>query len=324
MFKKISNFLNKHNNFLVSCHINADGDAIGAVLAMGSILTKLKKKYRIVLHDQTPNPKFKFIKNFNKITGYSKALNNFPFEAAILLDTADLDRLGNVKELVREKKNIPILNIDHHISNTNFGTINLVDKKASSACEIIYNIIRKTGLVPIDRALAYPIYTGITYDTFRFAFSNTTVNSMRICAELMEKGVDCHEVSKHVYFEKSLYSMKILGEALKSLEILCKGKVGFISLEDSILSEEDNFHIDLDNLVNYTTAVEGVEVGIFLRKAKEGGIKVSLRSKDSINVNRIARVFKGGGHAKAAGCLMNGSFKEAKKLLIKEVEKALK
>jgi phosphoesterase RecJ-like protein len=322
MFKKISDFLIKNDSFLLSSHLNADGDAIGSLLAVGTILKKLKKKHWMVLHDNPVNPKFKFLKDFEKIISFDET-RNIPFEVAVFLDTADSDRLGTVKSLI-EKRKVSILNIDHHVSNLRYGTINLVDSKASSTCEIICNIIEETGIVTIDKALAYHIYTGITYDTFRFAFSNTTVNSMRICTDMVKKGVDCHEVSKHVYFEKTLHSMKILGEALKSLELHCGGRVGFISLEKSVLTEEDNFQIDLDNLVNYTTAVEGVEVGIFLRRAKEGGIKVSLRSKDSIDVNRIARIFNGGGHSKAAGCRMSESFDEAKRLLLKEVKKAFR
>lgn len=309
----------------MSCHINADGDAIGSLLAMGSILKRLKKKYWMVMHDNSPDPKFKFLKDFDKILNYQEEeARNWNFDSAVILDTADLDRLGDVKKLLKREEKMPILNIDHHISNTNFGTINLVDQKASSTCELIYLITKNIENFKIDKSLAYQIYTGIIYDTGRFSFSNTTTKSMEICAEMLKKGVDCHEVSKHIYFEKSFESIQLLGLGLKSMELYLNGKVGLIAFEKRRLSKNQNSDIDLDNLVNYATAVKGVEVGILLREEEEGRFRVSLRSKDRVDVNKIAKVFNGGGHFKAAGCYIKGNLKETKNQLLRELQRVVK
>lgn len=279
----------------------------------------------MIMHDNPPNPKFKFLKDFDKIMSFEEDMErNWNFDSAIILDTADLDRLGNVKKLLQREEKIPILNVDHHISNTNFGTINLVSQNASSACELVYLITKKIENFKIDKSLAYQIYTGIIYDTGRFAFSNTTTNSMEICAEMLKKGVDCHEVSKHIYFEKSFESIQLLGLGLKSMELHFNGKVGLITLEKRILSKNQNSDIDLDNLVNFATAVKGVEVGILLREEEKGRFRVSLRSKDSVDVNKIAKVFNGGGHFKAAGCYINGNLKETKNHLLRELQGVVK
>ena len=323
MNKEIPRFLKEKNHFLVAGHMNADGDAVASVLAMGSILTQLKKKYRIVMHDNPLKPKFKFLKGFDKIESYKDGIEGERgFESAILLDTANLDRLGDVKNLLPKESKIPILNVDHHVSNTFFGTLNLVDEKASSTCEVIYSILQEIDEIEIDKDLATYIYTGIVYDTGRFAFSNTTINSMRICAEMLNRGADCHEVSKHIYFEKSFESMKILGRALQSMELHFNGKVGLIVLEADVFLNNNNSDLDLDNLVNYASSIEGVEVGILLREEEKGRFRVSLRSKDRVDVNRIAAAFNGGGHSKAAGCYINGNLKETKELLLKELKGA--
>jgi len=309
----------------VSCHINADGDAIGSLLAMGSILKRLKKKYWMVIHDNPPNPKFKFLKDFDKILNYQEdGARNWNFDSAVILDTADLDRLGDVKKLLKREEKMPILNVDHHISNTNFGTINLVGQKASSTCELIYLITKNIENFKIDKSLAYQIYTGIIYDTGRFSFSNTTTKSMEICAEMLKKGVDCHEVSKHIYFEKSFESIQLLGLGLKSMELYLNGKVGLIAFEKRRLSKNQNSVIDLDSLVNYATAVKGVEVGILLREEEKGRFRVSLRSKDRVDVNKIAKVFNGGGHFKAAGCYIKGNLKETINQLLRELQRVVK
>lgn len=310
-------FLKSRDGFLLSSHVNADGDAISSLLAMGNILTRLGKYHRIILHDKTPDQKFRFLQKFETIESYEPGmLDGDTIHCAIMLDTPGLGRIGDVAALIEGGHIREIVNIDHHESNDGFGTLRFVDERASSSSELVYRICRRLN-IPFNGALASCIYTGIMFDTGRFRFANTSPEVLKICGEMVASGAQPDRISSAVYDEKSYESIRILGKVLLTLERYFNGHVCIMHI-----SEEDfRSGVDVEGFVDYGTAISEIEVSVFLKEHEVNKHRVSLRSKGGVNVNHVASVFGGGGHFRAAGCFIDGRLEEVRQRLLKELEK---
>jgi phosphoesterase RecJ-like protein len=305
-------FLKSHDDFLLSSHVNADGDAISALLGMGNLLTRLGKRYRIILHDKTPNQKFTFLPQFGTIESYYPGiLDGGTIHAAILLDTPGLGRIGDILTLLEGGQITEILNIDHHESNDGFGTLRFLDGRASSSSELVYRISRGLN-VSFDRTLASQIYTGIMFDTGRFRFANTSSEALMICAEMVAAGAQPDLIAKAVYDEKSYESVRILGKVLLTLERHFDGRVCTMHIS----KEDFQPGIDVEGFVDYGIAISEVEVSVFFKEYEVNRYRLSLRSKGEVNVNQVASIFGGGGHFRAAGCFIDHPLTEAKQQLL--------
>lgn len=199
-----------NDSFMITSHIAPDGDSIGSVLAMTLALLKIGKKAFPVINDVIPK-KYRFLPGSNLI---AKEIAR-KYDAIIVLDSGDIERLGFSKEL-NEYSGL-IVNIDHHKSNVSFGDINIVDSGASSVGEIIYRLLE--GKVEIDYGIALNLYTSIVTDTGSMKYSNTTAKSLKILAELVDKGVKPDYVSRQVFEKRSLSSLSLLKLVLDTLEI---------------------------------------------------------------------------------------------------------
>jgi phosphoesterase RecJ-like protein len=315
--RKIKKFIDQNDNFLLSAHVNADGDAIASVLALGMLLDQMKKNYNMVLHDQEPDTRFNYLKNFDKIVSYNDKLQ-IHSNHAIILDVPGIKRLGNVQKLLPPRSHI--VRIDHHPTEDDFAGLEMVDEGASSTTHLIYELI-ETVRANVDLDLASAIYTGIVYDTGRFSFSNTTARDMYICGRMIDIGVDPSEINNRIFFENSFAALRTIGKGLASMESHLDGAVIIIYLDYG--SMKNNHQGEIDELANYSVAIRGGQVGLFIREAEPGLHKISLRSKGKVDVNQVAKVFYGGGHARAAGCRIQGSKDEVIRLLLAEIEKRL-
>lgn len=313
-------FLKSHDDFLLSSHVNADGDAISSLLAMGSILSRLGKRHRIILHDKTPDPKFGFLPSFSSIENYyAGILNGEAVHSAILLDVPGFGRIGDVATLIEAGQSVEILNIDHHESNEGFGTVQFLDRHASSSAELVHRICEALQ-VTFDRALASQIYTGIMFDTGRFRHSNTSPSALRVCAEMVAFGAQPELIADAVYDEKSYDSVRILGKVLLTMERHFDDRVClmFISGEDL------HSGIDVDGYVDHGMAVAGVEVCVFFKEYQPNRHRLSLRSRGAVDVNGVASAFGGGGHLRAAGCFIDEPLSTARERLLEELGRHLK
>lgn len=227
------------------------------------------------------------------------------FDAAIVLDCGDIDRLGAKAPVIAQ---IPLLiNIDHHVTNTHFGTIQLIDGDACATAEIVYRLLQLLP-VQIDQAIATSIYTGILTDTGSFRFSNTNRSAFGICAEMIAKGANPYEVAQHVYGTYSLGRIKLLNMALDSLEISPNGRLSMMTLTQRMLRETRTQAEDIDGIINYARRIEDVKVAALIHElGGSSGAKgrkqfhVSLRSDGAVDVAAIAARYGGGGHAGASG-----------------------
>lgn len=317
IMEQIIDVIQKSSKIAITSHVNPDGDNVGASLALCLALQKLDKQVEFLLDDAIPTV-YRFLKGAREVQHYS-SFADLDFDLVISMDCGDLDRLGRVKELAVKTQ---LVNIDHHISNTRFGNINLVEENASATAEIAYKLIKSMGIF-IDKDMAECIYTGIVTDTGMFQYSNTTEETHVIAAELIIAGVEPSDIFNKVYQNSPKEKVLLMKEALQSLEFYFDDKVTCVEVSrkqmDSISSED----LDTEGIVNLARDIAGVEVAVFLKEKEPNVIKASLRSKNRVDVCAIAKDFGGGGHIRASGCTIHGSLEQARKQILESIEKQI-
>ena len=300
---QIINHIKEASHILLASHSEPDGDAVSSLLALGLAIGKLGRKTTI--YNASPIPAvYRFLPSVERIVRHIKKANTY--DLALVLDCGNLPRVGEAHSTVSQ---IPVvINIDHHISNTGFGDIQLVDPLACSTAEIVYRLIKAMD-VPIDNAMATSLYTGILTDTGSFRFSSTNQAAFAISQEMAELGVEPHDVAQHVYGTYSLGRIKLLNLALDSIEISDNGKLSIMTVTGAMFAETRTQPEDADGMINYARRIEDVKVAALIHEQKNGTTNsngrcryhVSLRSDGSVDVAAIAGSFGGGGHASAAG-----------------------
>jgi len=310
--------INEAKHILLASHSQPDGDAVSSILALGLAIGKLGKKTTI--YNASPIPAvYRFLPSVERIVRHIKKANTY--DVALVLDCGNLPRIGEATTTVSQ---IPVvINIDHHISNTGFGNIQLIDPLACSTAEIVYRLIKAMD-VPIDTAMATSLYTGILTDTGSFRFSSTNQAAFAISQEMAELGVEAHEVAQHVYGTYSLGRIKLLNLALDSIEISDNGKLSIMTVTGAMFEETRTQPEDADGMINYARRIEDVKVAALIHEQKNGKTKsngqcrfhVSLRSDGSVDVAAIAGSFGGGGHASAAGFQVETTLKKLKSDII--------
>jgi len=301
--EEIINQIKRAQHLLLASHCNPDGDAVSSLLAMGLALSKLNK--RITLYNASPIPAvYRFLPSVERIVRHIKKTTTY--DAVLILDCGHMARVGEAHTKVSQ---IPvIINIDHHVTNTHFGNIQLIDPDACSTAEIVYRLIKAIN-APIDIAIATSIYTGILTDTGSFRFSNTNQAAFAISQEMVRYGVEPYNVAKHVFGTYSLGRIKLLNLALDSIEISDNGKLSVMTLTNAMFAKTKTQPEDVDGMINYARRIEDVKVAALIQEQKNGNANsdesrkfhVSLRSDGSVDVAAIAGSFGGGGHSSAAG-----------------------
>ena len=317
----IIDYINGSNYFVVTSHISPDGDNIGSTLSMYYALNKLGKNVFYVLDDNPPlNLRF-LLKDIKDLRSVEFKLEDY---SIIALDCGDKKRICLSDEIINNSKKL--ICIDHHASNDHYGDFNYIDIDASSTCELVYNFLKRfsevNNLNIIDEKIATCLYTGLVTDTGNFAYANTHPSSFEMAKDLLLTGAKKEEIIQNVFQSNPYNYYKLLGEALNTLEIV-DNKVSSIMITKEMLKRNVISFNDVDGITSYTRDIEGVEVGILLKEKKENEVKVSLRSKNYVNVSEIAKTFNGGGHIRAAGCTIYDSIENAKEKVLKEVLKSI-
>ena len=311
--------LTESQAIFLSTHINPDGDAIGSLIALGLGLQQHGKQ--IYLYNESPIPAvYRFLPGVQLVQQVLP--ESSAWDTAVVLDCGTLERIGVGVDFVR---GLPqIINIDHHVTNTNFGQYRLVDSTACSSAEIVYRLLKKMAIT-IDAAIATSIYTGILTDTGSFRFANTNSAAYTICSEMVQAGVDPYTVAQHVYGTYSLGRIKLLNMALDSIEISVNGKLSLMTLTQDMFRETDTNPEDVDGMINYAKRIEDVKVAALIMENENGAVQkryhVSLRSDGTVDVAEIAASFGGGGHFNAAGFGVESSLKTLKKTINSIAEK---
>ena len=272
------------------------------------ILKKIGKEVKIV-NVTSPLPHFlDFLPNYNEIQ------NRVPekFDLMISCDCGSFDRLGI------EKRPPFLINIDHHISNTNFGDINLVEDAVSTS-QVIFRLLKDVG-VNIDKESAICLYTALVTDSGNFQYDNVDSEAFGMAAELLRCGVESGYVAKMLFERDRVEKLKFLSKALETLELFLEQKVACVEITKEMFEITGATKDDSEGLVNMIRKLESVEVAMVLREEEEG-VKVSLRSKNYVDVSKIAVKFGGGGHIRASGVTIKGKgFGEIKKMILEELK----
>lgn len=290
------------NSIAISAHIRPDGDAIGSALGMYHYLKARYKEKKISVYLLDPNPLFSFLPGFE---GIKAAPDDEVYDLFIAMDLGEKDRLGKNKQVLENAKEVVC--IDHHLNYTFLADEehSYVIPEASSTAELVYDVIDK-DVINDDAAVC--IYTGIVCDTGVFQYSCTAKKTMEIAGELMTYGFDHTRVIQKAFFEKSYVQNLLLGRALLESILLMDKRVVVSMISQKILRFYDADSKDLEGVVNQLKNTKGTDVAIFMYETTTGEYKVSLRSNEKIDVARIATAFGGGGHERAAGLNLAGSF----------------
>ncbi|HOK56498.1 MAG TPA: bifunctional oligoribonuclease/PAP phosphatase NrnA [bacterium] len=311
--EEIIKVMKDKNSFLITSHINIDGDGIGSEIALYICLKKLNKHVEIINQDSIPAI-FKFLPYSKHIKIFSKIKKIDNFEVGIILDSGNLERIGNVKEII---KKIPfIINIDHHITNSEFGNINWINPVFSSTGEMTYFLCEE--LKHIDKKIATCLYTSIIYDTCGF-LHHISKYTMDIAKNLIDTKINPEKIAQKIFFEKSIKSVILFKLALETLKFDKRKKICFMRVPAEFFKKAKAKEEHTEGFVDFLISIKGIEVGV-LFKEKENGIKVSMRSKGKVDVENIAKKFGGGGHREAAGCFIeNKKMEEVESLIKKEL-----
>lgn len=316
-FKEVIDEIKNGKSFLVSSHVNPEGDAVGSLLSLALGLKGLKKDVTAYLYDPVPKT-FKFLPFADKVA--NKIDENKIYDAVFAVDCGQKDRLG--EDFSRIKNKGKVINIDHHATNDCFGDINVIDADACAAGEIVYDLLREIP-VSITRDIAINIYTSILTDTGSFRYSCTTPKAFGIAGEMLRLGADPWDISQRIYESNSANKIKLLASVLNTLELTSDGKVASLVVTLDMLNKANATKELADGFVNYARTIEGVEVGVLFREAKQGEYKISMRSKGKIDVAEISLELGGGGHMNAAGCNIKGNLKDIKEKVVSATEKRI-
>lgn len=323
--KKIAAALRKYDNFLITCHTSPEGDALGSELAFWLALKKIGKKALIVNEDPA-SPEYAFLPGVENIRRFSLRMlppnpQSLEFDCFLTLDCSDLARTGQVSRLLAGQT---VLNIDHHISNQNFGTVNWVEPQSSSTCEMIWRLYKSMGL-SVDRDAAICLYAGIMSDTGSFRYANTTPAAHLAAAQLIGRGVSVPQVYRNIYENIPCPDAKFLARTLSRMHCQERGRLIWFELKRAALADK-KLSFDLaEELLSFGRAVQGAEVAVLFKEnlGVKNEIRVNFRAQGKVDVNSIAACFGGGGHKNASGATVHGSLASVRRQVLAKIKEAL-
>ncbi|HXU89840.1 MAG TPA: bifunctional oligoribonuclease/PAP phosphatase NrnA [Methylomirabilota bacterium] len=280
-------------------HVHPDADVLGTLLALGEALER--RGWAVVAGGPHPAPgALDFLPGVERYQAM-KTLEG-RFDVVVLTDCPNPDRTEGLIDAARGTTNA-IVNIDHHPDNRRYGSVNWIDVGAAATGEMVYRLLLQLD-VALTPSMATNLFTAVHTDTGSFRYSNVTPETFRIASALMEAGADPAAVSSALYERRAPDALRWLGESLSRVRVSDDGRVAWLALPAGLVP--DRF-IEAEELVNYPRSIASVKVGCLLRELGGGRVKVSLRAKGEVDVNRVAARFGGGGHANAAGCTIQGT-----------------
>lgn len=307
--KEVFDLINNSRDICIVGHKAPDGDCIGSAMALYGFLKRMGKNPTVCIDGTIP---FNYRAYVNDDI-IAKEYDNKEFELLFILDCSDLERLGRFKDVFKNSKKSVC--IDHHKTNESYAEINIIDPSMSSTGELLYDILKAFGGKLTKEEAAY-IYIAILTDTGRFSYSNTSSDTHRKVAELIDLGVEVAEIDNTVYNSKPSNIVKAFIDCISGIELYYGNRFGIVSITRDILEKNNADMGDIDGVVEFIREIKEVEVSCVLKEYEENDTKVSLRSKNDIDVSAVSVKFGGGGHAKAAGFEVKDTVKNAKELLI--------
>lgn len=302
------------NSYVLACHVRPDGDCLGAALALARELRRLGKDVTVLSKDGVPE-NYVFMPDSDTVL---TTTDRRDFDFGIIVDADVPKRVGDSADAITSARTLA--RIDHHLSNDEFGEIRVVDPGISSTSELVALLFQANDIT-IDQPTATLLLTGIIFDTGGFRYPNASARTFEIASELVRLGANSSAIAREVLENRPQRAMQLLGRALSSLTAEPDGQIAYGAISAVDYAELDATDADTEGIVNTLSAVKGPKVVMLFRETEPGTVRVSLRSRDGVDVNRVAQAFDGGGHAAAAGCTVNGSLEDAKARVIAEVKR---
>ena len=300
---RITEEVRNAGSIAVSGHIRPDGDCVGSVMGLYLYLKKELPEAEIDVYLEKPAEIFDCISHIEDIKSeFNNVDTGKIYDVFIVLDCAD-DRLGEVRVLYEKARKK--INIDHHISNPGCGDVRIVEPERSSTAELLYDLMDPAV---VDEEIARALYIGIIHDTSVLRYSNTAPHTLQVVSELIEFGFDFSKIIDDTFYEKTYVQTQIMGRAILESVRFMHDKCIVSMVSRRMMDFYQVTPQDLDGIVNQLLAVKGVECAIFMYEIRTLEYKISMRSKGRVDVAGVAMRFGGGGHVRAAGCTMNGTY----------------
>lgn len=318
MWRDIKKVLHLHKHFLLTTHLNPDGDGIGAACALIELLLHMRKTVRFVCDNPIPR-KFGFLDYHGFFEMYDPANSYSELEVMIVLDTHKRERIGKLAQLI-DRPGMTTICIDHHEAAETFTTHLAIDPKACSAGAMVYSLFKECG-IGLNIHAATGVYASVICDTGRFSYSSTSRKAHKIAEECIKLGVDPDLMYSRLFQHVSLAEIKVFARALQGMETYLENRVVIEqirkkdceSIGESLIDLE---HVDLEYIHDFNNLIEDVQCVVLLRELGDNHVRVSLRSKPDLDISQIVRTLGGGGHANAAGASWNGSLDDVKQLIL--------
>ena len=297
--------------------MHADGDCLGSLSALGLTLIGMKKKVFLYSPGRVPH-RYAFLPLHDRI---NEGRLRRSFDLAISVDCGDKHRLGHIYEDVFTKSR-NIVEIDHHATRTDFGDIQLVDYDACSAGQIVYNLIRRLG-VKMDKEIALGLLVSLIVETGSFRFPSVNAGTFKICSDLLKTGVNFNAITNACFWIKTASEVQLTGLCMTRIKFRLGGKIAYSSISQKDFRRFNGKDENIDAAADEIRAIKNIKAVVLFREFSPDAIRVSLRSKNSIDVGKVAKLFNGGGHYDVAGCYIQNN-QRSKSTLLREVENAVK
>jgi len=312
---EICDAIHARKRFLISSHARPDGDSIGSQLAMAYALEALGKEVRLVNADPAPDH-YREFPGLDRIE-IARSIQERDAEALIVMESGDLKRTG-----VTGLENRFTINIDHHQGNTFYGDLNWVDESAAACGEMVYDLIEELG-VPLTIEIATHIYLAILTDTGSFHYSNITPKTFHICERTVLAGVNPAAMARRIFDQNSFGKLKLIGALLAHMDLLDRGRLAAMYLDDDIMNATGTTYNDTEGLINLPLTAREIQAVVFFKVGADGDIHVSMRSKYDVDVRSIAARHGGGGHKNAAGFRVKGPLDAVRDGILQELADAV-
>lgn len=314
MLSQVVELIENKNSFAITTHVRPDGDGVGSSLGLCWLLRSLGKQAEVVLRDDIPFS-YTTLPGADEIRKVGEV--NGKYDAVFVIECSDINRPG-----IKGLENLITVNIDHHSSSEHFGTINWIDATASAVGEMVYNLCKAIG-GRISKEIAECIYLAIVSDTGSFHFPNTTERTLKVASELIKVGVKPAQISEVVYNSYPWSRIELMRQVLSTVKRNESGNIAWMRQTLAMSDQAEAVDGDSNGFVNIPLAAKDIEAVIYMREVQPDCFRVSLRSKDNINVARVAEKFGGGGHKNAAGCRVEGDWDTIEAQIVEALSQAV-
>ncbi len=315
MKKKIAKVIKQAKRIAISSHVRPDADSVGSGLALYLMLKQIGKEVHYFNTDKAPYP-------LTQLPGYGRIhlrqVYPDPFDVLVLVEGGTEDRTGQT-----HLEEYFTINIDHHATSAYDSNINWVEPRAAAVGELIYELGRELG-IKFDRDIGFNLYAAISSDTGSFKYSNTTYKSLHIASQLVKTcGFAPEDVSNLLFYSNHIEKVKMIQKVLSTLELHLEKRVAIIYFKREFLETLSLKDIETEDVISIARSIMGVDVTMFFKEIEDKFFRVSIRSRDDISSQKVAREFKGGGHDHAAGFFYQGNIEDAKKDVLKTISKQI-